>query len=297
MTQPQPPHQPQQQHPGYRPGAVPPPPPPPQPAKAPYGEDLDEAGGLGDEVDSISLRDVASVRYVRYHEWMELVLGSAVDTRRIVPPKVIPAETKDWTFNDKESLEKRLKEVENEVKELENDDADGSQNTSLTQFYNDGIAKLREQFGSRDETVEKELTSQLESRFQGHSVVEKKRARRIGTDLGLPEPKEQPEAVTRHLEQQKREQEERERREQEEKQRKEQEEEEAKRKQEEEYQQQQQGQQNGQNDGSLQLHHNGMDLGDDPMDTAPDMMNMLDHDVQMNDAELGELLNMPHGDQ
>lgn len=296
MTQPPP----QQQHPGYRPAAVPPPPPRPQPAKAPYGEDIDEAGGLGDEVDSISLRDVASVRYVRYHEWMELVLGSAVDTRRIVPPKVIPAETKDWTFNDKESLEKRLKEVENEVKELENENVDESQNSSLTGFYNEGIAKLREQFGSRDDTVENELTRELESRFPGHSVVEKKRARPIGTDLGLPEPKEQPEAVTRHLEQQKREQEERQRREQEEKQRKEQEEqEEAKRKQQEqqEQQQHQQDQQNGQNTGNLQLHHNDMDLGQDPMDTAPDMMNMLDHDVQMNDAELGELLNMPHGDQ
>lgn len=291
MTQPPPPQQ-QQQHPGYRPGAVPPPPPRPQPAKAPYGEDIDEAGGLGDEVDSISLRDVASVRYVRYHEWMELVLGSAVDTRRIVPPKVIPAETKDWTFHDKDSLERRLKEVQAEVQELENTNNSDSNQTSssLSQFYNDGIAQLREHFGSRKSSVEQTLTQQLENTFPGHSVVEKTRARRVGTDLGLPEPKEQPEAVTRHLEQQKREQEEREQREQEEKQRKEQEEEQQR-------QQDQQQQDHHNNGSSLQLHHNGMDLGQDPMDTAPDMMNMLDHDVQMNDAELGELLNMPHGDQ
>lgn len=357
MTQPAPapPHQ--RQSSNYRAGqGVPPPPPPPPPPQRSaairnaYGEDIDEAGGIGDEMDTISLRDVASVRYVRYHEWMELVLGSAIDTRRIVPPKVIPEETKDWSFADKESLEKKLKEVEAEVRELEetkDDNKEGQESHSLSKFYDEGISRLREKFGSTDSdnTVENRVLSELEETFPGRSIIEKKRARRVGTDLSLPEPKEQPEEVTKYYEQQRAiaEQQEKERLEQEERERQErerQEEENRQRRLEQERLRQEQeeaaqqdsqqlpeGQGNHDNDDQpseaaehLELHNNtnngndnnnenpdAMDIsgadhtmndatnGPPPQDDD-DVMNMLDQDVPMNDADLGDLLNMPHSE-
>lgn len=176
----------------------PPPPPPPQPQPRRqvttngFGEEIDEAGGIGDELDSVSMRDIASVRYIRHHEWMELVLGSAVPTSKILPPKVIPESQKDntngiWQFDDAESVQKLVDDLQKENDELEKNRVKES-NNDRQEFFKQGILKLRNEFGKADTAADEELIKEIESKFPGTSVVDKKRVRRVNGELGLPEP-------------------------------------------------------------------------------------------------------------
>jgi hypothetical protein len=181
------------------------------PQGAQYGNELDDAnGGLGDELDSISLRDVAAVRYVRHHEWLELALGTVVPSSRIAPPKVIPQTSQpqgtgvQWSFSDSESIKAKVDSLQAEIDELQEQNAKGwshsatvstgsvkSQAAEKADFYRRMIAKLREDFGtvSADSEYESKLINELESKFKV-SVIERKRVRRVGTSFA--EPVEQP---------------------------------------------------------------------------------------------------------
>lgn len=172
------------------------------PANAPpcgsrFGDDVDEAGAMGDQIDTLSVRDVATVRYVRHHEWLELVVGSGLDTNKIVPPKVIPeSQSQLWTF-ELESLKKKLEATEQEVKLLEAQREKGwilevnQRNKDLGDFFRQGTAKLREQFGTiSDVDIEAEMVQELEDRFQLR-IIERERLKRVGIDLGLDKPKQE----------------------------------------------------------------------------------------------------------
>lgn len=107
-----------------------------------FGDDGDEAGGMGDELDLMSLRDAAMVRYVRYNEWMELITGTAVSTDRFKP-----------------SL-KETREAEDEaemlyIKPILDRQTDESEKKSLSEglsekalFFKKLTEKLREEFSA-----------------------------------------------------------------------------------------------------------------------------------------------------
>lgn len=98
---------------------------------------------VGFELDTITIRDIASARYARHHEWLDHVLGSALPTSRIIPPSVKPPITE-------EELEKELSKTELELKQLEEEKASGwhvpgtdAKNTYLIEQ----IRRLRQDFG------------------------------------------------------------------------------------------------------------------------------------------------------
>jgi hypothetical protein len=168
------------------------------PFGARFGDEIEEAGGIGDQIDTLSVRDVATVRYIRHHEWLELIVGSGLDTNKIIPPKVIPeSQSQLWTF-ELDSLRKKLETTEQEVKSLEAQKEAGwtldvnPRNKELADFFRRGTAKLREQFGTISENdLEAEMAQELEDRFQLR-IIDREQLRRVGVDLGLgkDEPKE-----------------------------------------------------------------------------------------------------------
>uniref|UniRef100_A0A060T077 ARAD1C05808p n=1 Tax=Blastobotrys adeninivorans TaxID=409370 RepID=A0A060T077_BLAAD len=165
-----------------------------------YGDEIDEAGGVGDELDTVSVRDVASVRYVRYHEWMELVVGSAVETSRLVPPRVIPesSSTDKWTFADPESVEAKLKEVQDEIKQLEAGQGPESLDKEVgakREFYSKAINQLRDQFGAPNSSADKEVEEEFAKALPNHTVIEAERVRKITETRPPPPPPQKPEPV------------------------------------------------------------------------------------------------------
>ncbi|ANB11191.1 hypothetical protein AWJ20_3993 [Sugiyamaella lignohabitans] len=155
---------------------------------------MDDAnGGIGDELDGISLRDISAVRYVRHHEWLELVVGTAIPTHQIQIPKIFTPIDADnsspWSFNDSDSVKAKLESIENEIKQLESGAKSGwvekPEEAAKSDFYRAGIAKLREDFGSvsKDADYYGDITLKIETKF-GARVIEKKRLRRVGVEVG-----------------------------------------------------------------------------------------------------------------
>jgi hypothetical protein len=127
---------------------------------------------------------------------MELVLGNAIDTGKIIPPKVLPSADKDgaeswWMFEDAKSLEKKLSELGAEVAELEKQESQGQPEDAKQEFFKTKTVYLRESFGTLPEGAEKDLEKELEE-LTSSSVVTKERVKRIHPKLGLPEPKRAP---------------------------------------------------------------------------------------------------------
>lgn len=121
----------------------------PPPANATSGgkfaDDGDEAGGMGDEMDLMSLREAAMIRYGRYHEWMELITSSAVPTSKFV------AGAASTTAVENEAQSIYLNPI-NEREEAENKDkekkplSEGLSERAL--FFRKATQALREEFGS-----------------------------------------------------------------------------------------------------------------------------------------------------
>lgn len=86
-----------------------------------YATDADEAGGLGDAMDLLSVRDAAVMRYLRYHEWIDLVVGSAVPTHALVgfPAKLSTIENELMSLYIRPLLEQQKREAEKEEKAKE----------------------------------------------------------------------------------------------------------------------------------------------------------------------------------
>lgn len=165
------------------------------PVGARFGDEIEETGGLGDQIDTLSVRDVATVRYVRHHEWLELVVGNAIDTNKIIPSKVIPeSQSQLWTF-ELESLKKKLKTTQEEVETLELQKKNGwcldvnKRNKELGEFFRQGTAQLRQQFGTLSANdLETDMINELENKFQLR-IIDRDQLRRVGIDLGLEKDK------------------------------------------------------------------------------------------------------------
>lgn len=164
---------PQHHHPQESAGLVPP------PASANSGgkfaDDGDEAGGMGDEMDLMSLREAAMIRYGRYHEWMELITSSAVPTSKFV------AGAASTTAVENEAQSIYLNPI-NERMEAENKDkekkalSEGLSERAL--FFKKATQALREEFGAStasESTLEKPTHSTETELFEkfGLEVISK----------------------------------------------------------------------------------------------------------------------------
>merc|ERR1711939_670665 len=65
-----------------------------------------DMSSVRDKFDSISPRDISLARYIRNHEWMEEILGSAIPTKNIVPPQL------NITDLSKEELVEKIRQSE-----------------------------------------------------------------------------------------------------------------------------------------------------------------------------------------
>lgn len=121
-----------------------------------------EETAVGFELDTITVRDLAASRYARYHEWLDNVLGSAVPTSRIVSKHINPPITE-------EELEKRLKETDSELKQLEEEKSSGwnvGETDPKSVYLIEQIRRLRQDFGEETaseiySSAEKVLGSQI----------------------------------------------------------------------------------------------------------------------------------------
>lgn len=159
----------------------------------------DASGRVGDELDLISLRDIAAVRYVRHHEWLELVLGTAISTEKITAPKISTGTSGDWTRDDPESLKNKIAEIDRELKALEQRQQDIQSNKSGATDYSPTSAlytkltnKLQDDFGKvpadadeYQENIYKELKA------IGKAVVERRRVNVVKELEPLTEPEPQ----------------------------------------------------------------------------------------------------------
>lgn len=122
---------------------------------------------LGYELDTITLRDIAAVRYVKHHEWLDHVVGSAIPTDRITPPKLEPVK-------DEKTLDTELEKLQKELDSLKAEKASGWISAEARQkdnFLADEITRLREDFGTgvTDDSVKKV------EEFLGRKVVSQER--------------------------------------------------------------------------------------------------------------------------
>lgn len=122
--------------------------------------------------DVISLRETATVRYIRYREWMELVIGTATETPKYVPPSTnvarltISSEPAEPVLSEKGTFYKKAAET------LRNDFLDKQGAETLEKKPHSTEAELREKFGL-------EVSNQV-------------KVKRIAIDLGLPQPARAP---------------------------------------------------------------------------------------------------------
>lgn len=109
---------------------------------------------VGFELDSITLRNIASARYIRHHEWLDHVLGDPLPTSAIVPPDLLAA-------IDKQKVEERAKKLDEEIAELEKEKEKGWQfhvDNKKAEVLRDAIHKLRKDFGTGSyESTKKEV--------------------------------------------------------------------------------------------------------------------------------------------
>ncbi|VVT48931.1 uncharacterized protein SAPINGB_P002021 [Magnusiomyces paraingens] len=152
-----------------------------------YGDDIEELGGSRDFIDVVSFRDTAMVRYIRYHEWMELILGTAVDTKQYVngakSTTDIEARAKstylDKVSRDDESIFEKTEETRK----------------AKTAFFRKATDTLKDEFGSlstvtlgdkKRTTTEKSLEKELREDY-GIVIVENARVRPVRADMDIPE--------------------------------------------------------------------------------------------------------------
>lgn len=132
--------------------------------------DVSEAT-VGYELDSITLRDIASVRYVRHHEWLDHLLGSPLPTSAIIPPKILKALNAD-------EVEARAKELEAEIAGLEAEKQGGWKfhlDEERARVMSKAIHDLRENFGAGSV----ELSQKRVEELLGVKLVKAETLRRV----------------------------------------------------------------------------------------------------------------------
>lgn len=154
-----------------------------------YGDDLEELGSSRDFVDVVSFRETSMVRYLRYHEWMELVLGTAVDTKKYVNGV---KSTTDIEARAKSTyLEKLSKGDEPSVFDKLTESS-----REKAAFFKKATETLREEFGSlstatigesKRSASEEQLEKELQERY-GFVIVENTKVKPVRAEMDLPEP-------------------------------------------------------------------------------------------------------------
>lgn len=153
-----------------------------------FGDDVDEAGGMGDEMDLMSLRDAAMMRYVRYHEWMELVIGTAVETSKYVAG---PATTTAIENEAQSAYLNPIIENEQRMNATEQDNKPKGLSGGLSEkalFFKKATEALREEFGNAKDTSNSENSTENEllEKF-GLKVTDKLKVKIIRSSMGTPE--------------------------------------------------------------------------------------------------------------
>lgn len=151
-----------------------------------------EEYGMADELDSISLRDVAAMRYVRHQEWLDQVVGNNTSTSKLVQldPKIFPETTDEskWNFSDVDSLKKKLAEINGDISKLQESSADKSSmeaSSQVAKVSKEDIEQLRESFGNPESNAD-DIISKFEGKF-GVGLIEKQRFRKVDIKLELPQ--------------------------------------------------------------------------------------------------------------
>lgn len=153
-----------------------------------FGDDVDEAGGMGDEMDLMSLRDAAMMRYVRYHEWMELVIGTAVETSKYVAG---PATTTAIENEAQSTYLNPIIENEQRMTATEQDNKPKGLSGGLSEkalFFKKATEALREEFGNAKDISNSEHSTENEllEKF-GLKVTDKLKVKIIRSSMGTPE--------------------------------------------------------------------------------------------------------------
>ncbi|KAK7207430.1 hypothetical protein BZA70DRAFT_271273 [Myxozyma melibiosi] len=195
--------------PGAQPGALPlqqPPPPPPPPAVAApvpavgvapgqpgalpasvyaaqhnvlMSLDDEDMFGAVDELDSISARDISTLRYARHHEWMEQILGSAYQSDKIIPPGLFAARGNTtaniWDGIDK--LKERVAKMEEDL-------------NSVDEFYTRSIVEIKETKNRaytqmREAMAKQEAQAAQELAAEGLEEVEEKTSSSVYSSLAI----------------------------------------------------------------------------------------------------------------
>ncbi|ODV89050.1 hypothetical protein CANCADRAFT_133273 [Tortispora caseinolytica NRRL Y-17796] len=121
--------------------------PPPRPGMGPPGRPVpviseEDEAIRGDEIDVLSARDIAIMRYVRNHEWMSEVLGSAQTTRSIISPslgtEIFAPEGEDPVKYLQEKIAKEKEEIEKLSAEI----IDTTPNTAIGTVYQEAYNAL-----------------------------------------------------------------------------------------------------------------------------------------------------------
>ena len=138
----------------------------------------DGNGDTDSQKDIMSLRESAIVRYVKYHEWMELVIGTATETPTYVPPEV-----------KIDGLEVGVKSAEDKSDTLAGLSEKG-------RFYKEASERLQTEFGlksgaTRTENKHDASETELKEKY-GFEIVEQVKIKPVACNLGLPEPAKAP---------------------------------------------------------------------------------------------------------
>lgn len=135
---------------------------------------LSGGGAPEDKSVAMSLRETAIVRYIRYRELMELIIGTATETPKYVAPSL---KSYSSAAPSSESL-------------------DDTELSSKSIFYKQATDALRLEFLSKSaheatESSSHSSESELKSKY-GLEICEQHKVQRVACDLGLPEPAKAP---------------------------------------------------------------------------------------------------------
>ncbi|KAK9461503.1 uncharacterized protein V1516DRAFT_664658 [Lipomyces oligophaga] len=104
--------------------------------------DDEDLVGAVDELDSISARDISTLRYARHHEWMEQVLGTVYSSEKIISPSLYSAIPSGATVVNVWGGLDKLKERVTRMEEDAN---------SVDEFYTRSMVEIKEM---RNRTLE-----------------------------------------------------------------------------------------------------------------------------------------------
>lgn len=114
---------------------------------------------VGFELDTITPRSIASARYVRHHEWLNIVLENPQPISTIIPPPVGENLKED-------EMKARIKSLEEDIAKLEKEQAEGWKfhaDESKTNILNNAILRLRTDFGAGStDAIQKEVEEALD---------------------------------------------------------------------------------------------------------------------------------------